>query len=463
MAMAETMRFKLPGFKGALMHPGDTGYDDARKVHNGMIDRRPALIARCKTADDVVLAVNLARREGLPLSVYGGGHGVTGAAVCEAGVVVDLRGMKGADVDPKARTIRAEAGLNWGEFDAATQAHGLAMTGGRNPTTGISGLVLGSGSGWLERKFGFACDNLFKAEVVTADGRKVMASETENPDLLWGLKGGGGNFGIVTAFHFRLYPLGPMILGGLMLYPAAMARDVVRFWRDFMTKAPDEIGGALIFMTAPPAPFVPEAARSKPMLGMLLAYAGPVAEGEAALKPLRTFGPPVVDLIQPMPYVALQGFTEEGNPKGIQNYWTADFFKGLPDEAIDVLVAHATRLTSPMNVVIVVPGGGAVARVDENATAIGQRNAPFNIHYLSTWLDPKDDALNIASTRATAAAMKPWATGRVYLNYIGDEGEARIEGSFGKEKLAKLRALKRKWDPENLFRHNQNIRPAEAA
>ena len=242
-----------------------------------------------------------------------------------------------------------------------------------------------------------------------------------------------------------------------------MARDVVRFWRDFMTKAPDEIGGALIFMTAPPAPFVPEAARGKPMLGMLLAYAGPVAEGEAALKPLRTFGPPVVDLIQPMPYVALQGFTEEGNPKGIQNYWTADFFKGLPDEAIDVLVAHATKLTSPMNVVIVVPGGGAVARVDEDATAIGQRNAPFNIHYLSTWPDPKDDAINIASTRATSAAMKPWATGRVYLNYIGDEGEARIEGSFGADKLAKLRALKRKWDPDNLFSHNQNIRPAAAA
>lgn len=462
MAMADTMRFTLPGFAGLLMHPGDAGYDEARKVHNGMIDRRPALIARCTSADDVVLAVNLARREGLPLSVYGGGHGVTGAAVCDAGVVVDLRGMKSAAVDPKARTIRAEAGLNWGEFDTATQAHGLAMTGGRNPSTGISGLVLGSGSGWLERKFGFACDNLIKAEVVTADGRKVMASETENPDLLWGLKGGGGNFGIVTAFHFRLHPLGPMILGGLMFYPATMARDVVRFWRDFMPTARDEIGGAVIFMTAPPAPFVPEAARGKPMIGMLLAYAGPVAEGEAALKPLRSFGPPIVDLIQPIPYLTLQGTTEEGNPKGIQNYWTADFYRSLPDEAIDVLVAHATKLTSPMNVVIVVAGGGAVARVDEDATAIGERNAPFNIHYLSTWLDPKDDAINIASTRATSAAMKPWATGRVYLNYVGDEGEARIEGSFGTEKLARLRALKRKWDPDNLFRHNQNIRPAAA-
>ena len=459
-AVETARRFRLDEFRGQLLHPGDESYEEARKVHNGMIDRRPALIARCISADDVVAAISLARREGLPLSVYGGGHGVTGAAVCEAGVVIDLRGMKGADVDPVKRTIRAEAGLNWGEFDAATQAHGLAMTGGRNSTTGISGLALGSGSGWLERKFGFVCDNLFKAEVVTADGRQVIASEDENPDLFWGIRGGGGNFGVVTAFHFHLHPLGPIILGGMLLYPSARARDVLRFWRDFMSTAPDEIGGALIFMTAPPAPFVPEAARGKPMLGMLLCYAGKVADGEAALKPLRDFGPPLVDLVRPLPYVELQKFTEEGNPKGIQNYWTADFFKGLPDEAIDVLVAHATKLTSPLNVVIVVPGGGAVSRVEEDATAFGQRGAPFNIHYLSTWLDPADDAVNIASTRATAAAMKPWATGRVYLNYIGDEGEARIEGSFGPAKLAKLRALKRKWDPNNLFRSNQNIRPA---
>jgi len=461
--MTESATFDLSGFKGLVLRPGDDGYDEARSVFNVMIDRRPAVIARCADADDVVILVNLARENHLPLSVYGGGHGVTGSAVVDAGICIDLRGMKGIAVDPAAGTVRAEAGLTWGELDAATQEHGLAVTGGRVSDTGIAGLTLGSGSGWLERKLGFSCDNLVEAEVVTADGRKVVASEDENADLFWGLRGGGGNFGVVTALHFRLHPVGPVLLAGMLLYPAQMATDVVRFYRDFMRDAPDEIGGALTFITAPPAPFVPEPVRGHPVVGVVACYVGPIPDGEAALRPLREFGPPGVDLIEPMPYVALQHMIDEGNPRGMQNYWSADFLVDLPDEAVDVIVEHATRPVSPLSQVILVPGGGAIARVDENATAFGQRGAPWNVHFLSLWPDPAENERNIAYTRAIATAMKPWTTGRAYLNFIGDEGLGRVEAAFGPERYARLQAVKATWDPENLFRHNQNIPPAQPA
>lgn len=301
MSIAEVSRFDVPGFAGTLIHPHDAGYDEARRVYNGMIDRRPAVIARCNNADDVVLALDLARREALPVSVFGGGHAVTGSAVCDDGLCIDLRGMKDMRIDPAVRTCRAEAGLNWGEFDAATAAHGLALTGGRNPTTGIAGLSLGSGSGWLERKFGYVCDNLIAAEVVTADGRQVVASESENPDLFWGLRGGGGNFGIVTAFHFRLHPLGPIVLAGVLLYPAPMAAAALRAMRDFIRTAPDEVGIGMAFTTAPDAPFVPEPARGRPIVVVQVIYAGDIEAGIRVLAPLRAFGPPAADLVQPCP------------------------------------------------------------------------------------------------------------------------------------------------------------------
>jgi FAD/FMN-containing dehydrogenase len=458
-ATTETSALDLPGFRGELFRPGDAGYDDARKVFNGMIDRRPVLIARCADDDDVVAAVDLARDQGITLSVYGGGHGVTGSAVVDGGICVDLRGMNGVSVDPAARTVRAEGGLTWGEFDAATAEHGLAVTGGRVPTTGIAGLALGSGSGWLERKFGFACDNLIEAEVVTADGRKVVASETENPELFWGLRGGGGNFGIVTAFHFRLHPIAPAVLAGMLIYPAQMARDLVRAYRDIMLAAPDELGTGLAFITAPPAPFVPEEVQGHPIVGVVVCYAGDLDEGERAVAPLRALGP-VVDLVEAMPYVAAQQLIEPGNPKGMRNYWTADFYDTLPDDALDVLVEHATNPVSPMTQILLVPGGGAISRVPEDAMAFGQRHAEWNIHYLSMWADPADDTKNIEYTRAIAGAMKPWASGRVYLNFIGDEGQERVESGFGPEKYARLQGLKKQWDPDNLFRHNQNIEPA---
>ncbi len=455
-----TTVFQLPGFKGTLIHPGDAAYDEARRLFNAMIDRRPALIARCACAEDVVGVVNLARDHGLALAVHGGGHGVTGAAMCDGGVVVDLRGMKRIEIDGRNRRVRAEAGLTWGEFDAATQQHGLACTGGRVTTTGIAGLTLGSGSGWLERKFGLVCDNLLEAEVVTADGRIVRASESENPDLFWGLRGGSGNFGIVTAFHLRLHELGPIVLGGLLVYPVERARELLRFYRDFMRTAPDEVGSALAFICAPPEDFVPKEVQGQPIVGVVCCYAGSVEDGEKAFQPLRDFGP-VMDMVQPMPYVVVQSLLDPANPKGRLNYWTGDFYDDLPDEAVDVLVAKATQPVSPFSQMIVIPVGGAVERVDDDAMAFGQRSALFNIHYLSMWEDPADTATNIAYTKELSTAMKPWSTGGAYLNFLADEGQARVEAAFGARKYARLRELKKKWDPDNLFLLNQNIPPAE--
>ena len=454
-----TRTFDMPGFGGELIHPGDAAYDEARTVFNGMIDRRPALIARCHGAGDVAVAVDLAREQDLPLSVYGGGHGVTGSAVVDAGICIDLRGMDRVDVDPERRVARIEGGARWGAIDAATQEHGLAVTGGRMSDTGIGGLALGSGSGWLERKLGFTCDNLVEAEVVTADGRTVTASEDENPDLFWGLRGGGGNFGVVTAFHLRLHPIGPILLAGQLMYPIEMARDLMRFYRDFILGAPDEACGGMAFITAPPEEFVPEPVRGQPVVGVIVVYTGDVAEGEEVFRPLREFGPPGLEMVQPMPYVAVQQMIDAPNPKGMQNYWNADFYAELPDEAIDVFLEHAPKAASPMTQTIVMPGGGAIARVPEDATAFVERDAQWNIHYLSMWPDPADTEANIAFTRAFSGAMKPWATGRAYLNMLGDEGLDRVQAAYGPAKFARLQELKAKWDPTNLFRHNQNIPP----
>ena len=450
----------IGSFSGELIELGSSEYDEARTVFNGMIDRRPAVIARCHSASDVVAAVKLARAEELPLSVYGSGHGVTGAAVVDDGVTIDLRGMKGITVDLATKTARVEAGCTWGEVDAATQEHALAVTGGRVSTTGVAGLTLGSGSGWLERSFGFVCDNLMAAEVVTADGREVRASVDENPELFWGLRGGGGNFGIVTAFHLQLHDLGPIVLGGMLMYPGAMGPDLVRFYRDFMEKAPDEIGTGLAFICAPPEEFVPEPVRGQPVIGIVVCCTSPVDEAERALAPLREFGPPAVDMVAPMPYVAVQQLLDPPNPKGMRNYWTADFYDELPDDAVDVLVSRATQPVSPMTQIILVPGGGAIARVDDDATAFGQRRSRWNIHFLSMWPDASDDARNVAYTRELSGALKPWAAGEVYLNFIGDEGPERVRSAFGAKKFARLQAIKDEWDPTNVFCHNQNIPPS---
>jgi FAD/FMN-containing dehydrogenase len=313
---------------------------------------------------------------------------------------------------------------------------------------------------WLERAFGFSCDNLLAAEVVTADGRIVTASADENADLFWGLRGGSGNFGVVTTFTFRLHPVPPLMLGGMVMYPAAMARDLVRRWRDFMLDAPDEVISALAFITAPPAPFVPEPVRGQPVVAAVLGYVGPPQEGEKVLAPLREWGPPPIDMVEPMPYTALQTMLDEACPHGMQNYWTADFYHELPEEAVDLFCEHATAPVSPLSQMIIIPGGGAISRVPEDAMAFGNRDAPWNIHYLSMWPDPADTEENLLYAKALANAMKPWSTGRVYLNFVADESLSRVAASFGPEKWARLQAIKAKWDQENLFRHNQNTQPA---
>ena len=446
-------------FKGQLVRPEDASYDELRAVFNGMVDRRPALVARCTDVHDVAEAVRFARDSSLPLAVYGGGHGVTGNAVCDDGVVVDLRPMKGVHIDPEARTCRAEAGLTWGELDAATQEHGLAVTGGRVSTTGIAGLVLGSGSGWLERKCGFTVDNVISVEMVTADGQIVTASESENEELFWGTRGGGGNFGVVTSFELRLHAVGPTVLGGMLMYPAPMAAAVLRNFQDVMAGAPDEVGAGVALITAPPEEFVPEPVRGQPVVGVIVCYAGPVEDGEEAMRPLREFGPPAMDMVQPMPYLAVQRLIDPGNQKGMRNYWTAEFLTGLPEAAIETICEYHLSSPSPMTQIVLMPGGGAVARVPDDRMAIGQRQAPFNLHILSMWPDAAEDDANIAWTKEFGAAMKPFTTGRVYLNFIGDEGEDRVKAAFGPETYARLQNLKERYDPGNLFRLNQNIRP----
>jgi FAD/FMN-containing dehydrogenase len=458
--MAE-LTFEVPGFAGTVMRPGDAGFDDARKVFNGLVDSSPAVIARCTSTSDVAAAVRHARASNLTVSVYGGGHGVTGAAVAAGSLCVDLRGMKSVSVDPDSRTARAEGGLTWGELDAATQGHGLAVTGGRVPSTGIGGLSLGSGSGWIERKCGFTCDNLLSAEIVTADGNVVNASETDNAELFWGVRGGGGNFGIVTTFTFRLHEVGPMVWGGMLVFPPQRAGEVMRAYRDFVMKAPDEIGSGLAFVTAPHEEFVPEPARGHPMVGIICCYLGRPEDGPAAYAPLLDLEP-VMAMVDVMPYLAVQGLIEAGNQKGNLNYWTGDFYDEFPDEAVDTLVRIATEPVSPMTQIIVVPGGGAIARVDDDAMALGSRRAAFNLHFLGMWTDPADTDRNIDYIRNLAGSLKPWSTGAAYLNFLGDEGLSRVEASFGPEKFARLQQLKATWDPDNVFRHNQNIPPAPA-
>jgi FAD/FMN-containing dehydrogenase len=457
-----TATHAIEGFRGTLIAPDDVGYDAARAVFNGMVDRRPSLIARCRSTADVVAAVRHGAAAGHGVSVYGGGHSVLGSAVADGVLCVDLRGLDACEVDPVHRTVKAGGGMTWGALDAACQEHGLAVTGGRVSTTGIGGLALGSGSGWLERSLGFTCDNLLDAEVVTADGRVVHASATDNPDLFWAVRGGGGNVGVVTTFTLRLHPVGPIVLGGMLLYPMEHARDVVRAYRDFAVHAPDALGTGLAFVTAPPHDPVPPPVQGQPVIGVVVCFTGPPENGREALAPLLAAAPPAADLVQPMPYVAVQQLLDPANPKGMRNYWSGDFFDSLDDDAVDVLVSHASRPLSPMTQVILVPMGGAVARVPEGSTAFGQRTAAFNIHYLGMWADAADDEANIASMRALSSAMKPWTTGGAYLNFLGDEGLDRIRTGLGGETFARLRRVKRDWDPGNVFRYNQNIPPAVA-
>ncbi len=451
------------GMRGELIGPSDEGYEAARRVYNGMIDRRPALIARPTGAADVIEAVKVARESSLPLAVRCGGHSIAGNSVCDDGLVIDLSRMKGVRVDPMARTARANAGVLWGEFDREAQVFGLATPGGRVTTTGLGGFTLGGGYGWLSPKFGLTCDNLLSADVVTADGQMVTVSERENADLFWGLRGGSGNFGVVTSYEFRLYPLGPLVMGGLLLHSIDRGQEVARAYRDCVESAPDELATAIAVLMAPPAPFVPQHLQGKPVFGIVVLYAGAAEEAEAVVEPLKRLGPPAVDLVQPMPYTAFQALLDPTAPWGLHVYTRALHLQGLSDGAIDTFLEYGTEIaaTSPWSQMIIFRHGGAVSRVPEDATAFSHRSTAYMAHPIAGWEDPADTERHLDWIRRFSAAMQTFTTGGVYLNLEGDEGEDKVRANFSAEKYAKLAALKAKWDPQNLFRLNQNIRPEE--
>jgi FAD/FMN-containing dehydrogenase len=444
-------------FVGELIRPHDAQYEEARSLFNGLIDKRPALIARCADSRDVQSAVRHARENDLVVAVRGGGHSSPGYSSCDDGVVIDVSPMKGVAIDVEARSGCFGAGLTWGELDAATTEHGLAVTGGRVTHTGVAGLALGSGSGWLERLLGPTAASLVSAEVVTADGRLVRASADENPDLLWGLKGGGGNFGVVTEFEFRLHPVGPIVFGGIILHPLAAAGDLLRFYRDFMDSAPDEVGGGFAFATTPPDEHLPEHVRGVPVAMLVLMHAGDPAEGERDLRPLLDWGDPLLAMVQPMPYTAVQALIDESSPWGIKDYFKVDYLPELPDDAIDAACEQATLRTSPQTVVVFSPLGGAMDRLDKAAMALEMPRAKWNYFCLAMWTDPALTESEIAWSREFAEVMRPWCVGKAPPNFIDDGDHARLRASFGDEKFRRLVELKAKYDPDNVFALNQNI------
>ena len=418
--------------RGPVIGPGDEGYDAARRIWNGAIDRRPACIARCTGVADVVAAVGFARERDLQVAVLSGGHGVGGHALCDGGLVIDLSPMKGIRVDPATRTARAEAGVLWGELDRETQLFGLATVGGIVTHTGIAGLTLGGGIGWLMRKYGATVDNLVSADVVTAEGKLVSASREENPDLFWAIRGGGGNFGIVTSFEYRLHRVGPIVLAGPIFHPLEDAPEVLRFYREFIAAAPDELTTIFELELAPPLPILPEEVHGKPIVMVGACYAGSPDEGAEVVRPLKEFGSPIVDLLEPRPYLALQSMFDPLVPHGWHRYWKSVELPPLTDDAIDTLIDHTSRITSPRSYTIIFQLGGALARAAEDATAFSQRDAAHNVTVNAVWTEEDPDAeRHIAWARDFFDAMQPHAGGRVYLNFLGDEGRDRVRQAYG--------------------------------
>jgi FAD/FMN-containing dehydrogenase len=448
------------GLRGELLRPDGTAYDEVRKVWNGLIDKHPALIARCAGVGDVIDSVNFARENDLLVAVRGGGHNVAGNAVCDGGLVIDLSPMKGIRVDPQRRTVRAEGGATLGDLDRETQVFGLATPMGVVSETGIAGLTLGGGIGWLRRKYGLSSDNLLSVDLVSADGRFLTASETENADLFWGIRGGGGNFGVVTSFEYRLHPVGPEVMFCFVLYPGERAKEVLNLCQQYVAEAPDEVSPLVMVGRVPPAEPFPERWHGEPMIAVAAMYAGEAEEGERVLRPWRNLGAPIADLSARMPYTMVQSLFDEDYPDGWRYYWKSQNISALNDEVIEHLVTHAQAAPSDHSTVDVWYQGGAMSRMEAAESAFGDRSAPVWIGVEANWEDTQDDEANIYWVRECAADMRRFSGGGVYLNFAGffEEGDQLIREAFG-ENHKRLVHLKNEYDPTNLFRLNQNIKP----
>jgi FAD/FMN-containing dehydrogenase len=441
---------------GTVILPGSEQYESARRVWNGMIDKRPAIIARCASVSDVVSAVKFAGENGLQAAVRGGGHNVSGFSTCDAGIVIDLSPMKGIRVDDARKEVYAQAGLTWGEFDKETQAHGLATPGGLISTTGIAGLTLGGGFGWLSRKYGLSCDNLLSADIVTADGRFLTASLTEHQNLFWGIRGGGGNFGIVTAFRFRVHPLSS-VFGSLVFHPYEDVRQTLKFFREFTRTCPEELTSFAALLTAPPLPFLPPASHGQKLTLIASCHCGPVEDAERVLRPVRTSGRPVADLSSSQPYVAIQSAHDPTAPPGMRNYWKSEFVSELPDDLIGALASSMDSVLSPLNAIHIYHLQGAISRVNDQATAYSHRDGRFLILIIAMWTDSADDEKEIQWARGAWEKLRPFSLGGGYVNFLGDEGGERVKSSYSEATYGRLAALKKTYDPSNFFRLNQNI------
>jgi FAD/FMN-containing dehydrogenase len=439
-------------FSGQLLQPTDADYEPARRVHNGLIDKRPALIARCRNAADIVDAVNLGRDSGLEIAVKGGGHNVAGRGAIDGGLLVDLSLMRGIHVDPAARIARAQGGATWGDYNRETQLHGLASTGGLISTTGLGGLTLGGGLGWLMPKYGMAVDNMRSAQIVTADGRVLTANQSENPDLFWAIRGGGGNFGIAASLEFDVYPVGPIVTGGPIAHLFAAGRDAMRFYRDTTQSLPDDVTFFGGFIHSPDG--------AHKLAAHVAFHSGKVADGEVALRAIKTFGSPVLNALGPMPYTAVNQMLDGAFPKGALNYWKASFLSALTDEAIDVMIDCYAQVPSPMSALLLEHFHGAASRVGVSDTAFPHRRVGYNCVIISQWTDPGATDRNIAWARDTYAALKPFMAHARYANYLeAEEGGDAAADAYGPN-YARLGQIKAKYDPANLFHMNQNIRPA---
>jgi len=449
------LRSKL---RGTVVLPGENGYDEARTIWNAMIDRRPGLVVRCLGAADVINAITLARNEKLLVAIRSGGHNIAGNAVCDGGLLIDLSLMKSVHVDPASRTASVEPGATLADFDKEAQGFALATPLGINSTTGVAGLTLGGGFGWTTRKFGLTVDNLISAEIVTADARLVRASDNENQDLFWALRGGGGNFGVVTSFEFKLHPLGPEVLSGLVVHPFDKAGELLSEFRRIAKEAPDELTTWIVMRKAPPLPFLPAEWHGKEVLIFAACYSGDIKEGEKAMKGLRALGKPIVDVISPHPFTGWQAAFDPLLTPGARNYWKSHDFTDLSDAAIKVVLDAVRTLPSPECEVFIAHVGGAMARVASDATAWPNRNAHFIMNVHTRWRDRAQDQACVAWARRLFDAAAPFASGSVYVNFMPDDEGDRVEKAYGTN-YGRLVDIKRRYDPDNLFRMNQNIRP----